>query len=106
MLLLLAAQTSIVAPAEAERVIIDLTAPAPCRDRDDTGFGDDIVVCAEAHGQSKHRIAGRQGAGAGQGLPPAEVRLGDGSTLGAEAESADLGMARSQRLMVRWQLKF
>jgi hypothetical protein len=106
MLLFLAAQTSVVPPAEAERVVIDLTVPAPCPDSDDTGFDDEIVVCAERDAQSRHRISGAHGPLAEQALPRAEVRLGDGSTLGAETESAELGMARSQRLMVRWKLKF
>lgn len=105
MVLFLDPQTSMIAPIEAERTVIDLTVPAPCPEPNDTGFDDEILVCAKRGGESPPGISGAQIPDA-QGLARAEVQLSDNSTLSAETESADLGMARSQRLMVRWKLKF
>lgn len=105
LILLASAQAIAPAPGDSERVVINIIAPAPCSDKDDIGFDEEIVVCAKREQASTHRISGAEGS-VDQLVPRAEVRLADGTTVAAETESTDLGMARSQRLMVRLKVKF
>jgi hypothetical protein len=93
------------APVEAERVVIDLTVSTPCADDRDETLEDEILVCAKIDGASPYRIVGARDATT-EPLPHAELQLSDDAKLSAETESADLGMARSQRLMVRLKFKF
>lgn len=103
--LLILAQASAVAPVEAERLVIDLLVPPPCAEDDVQRLQGELVVCANREGDERDRLAD-PGAVAADGLPRAELQLADGTVVSAETESADLGMARSQRLMVRLKLKF
>lgn len=100
---LVLAATSAAAASEAERVVIDLTAPPPC-EGNEYRIQTEIVVCAKRDDGSQ-RLAKGEPAGT-QALPRAAVQLAEGAELSAETESADMGMARSQRLMMRLKLKF
>lgn len=86
-------------------VVIDLTIPQPCPPRDDATGSQEIVVCGERERQASYRLR-KLDRGEGQAVPKAEVQIAEGATLGVETESADLGMVRSQRAMVRIKLKF
>lgn len=106
MVFLLMAASGAIAPADAsERVVIDLTAPEPCASTDEAVLANQIVVCGERERQRYYRVVASDRP-EGTPLPKAEVQLAEGTTLAAETESADLGMARSQRAMVRLKIKF
>lgn len=102
--LFLAAASASVASTE-ERVVIDLLVRQPCEQRDEAVLANDIIVCAERERQAYHQAApsDRQ---AGKTLPKAELQLAEGTALAVETESEDMGMARSQRAMVRLKFKF
>jgi hypothetical protein len=103
--LLMAAAGPVVAPGPVEPVVIDLLVRPPCEQTDATTLASEIVVCAERTRQSYHGVAPSRRAG-GKALPKAEVQLAQGAALALETESADLGMARSQRAMIRLKFKF
>lgn len=95
-----------VAAAGAETpVVIDLLVPQPCAQADDSAISGEIVVCAEVDRQSLYRLrnADRQDDGS---PPKAEFEIRDGVAVVVETESADLGMARAQRALVRLKVKF
>ena len=98
-------QVSAIAPVDPDRVVIDLTVPAPCADDDVQRLQGEIVVCARTDPGDNDRSPVPQAAGR-DAMPRAEVQLSEHAALAAEAESADLGMARSQRMMVRLKIKF
>ena len=97
------AATSAAGASDADRVVIDLTVPAPCAG-EEYRIQTEIVVCAKREDGSQ-RLAKGESAGT-QALPRAAVQVAEGAELSAETESADLGMARSQRLMMRLKFKF
>ena len=105
LVLFVLAQASAAASGEAERVVIDLLVPPPCSGDDLQRLQGEIVVCASRDGDGRHRVTDPKAATA-EALPRAELRLADGTVVSAETESADMGMARSQRLMVRLKFKF
>lgn len=84
---------------------IDVTVPQPCAEADDDTVGGEIVVCGEREPQARYRLRSVDPK-PGSTLPRAEVHLAEGTALAVETESADLGMARSQRAMVRLKFKF
>ena len=97
MILLLAAALQTVPVQRTET--IDFTIHQPCEGKTD----EEVVVCAK-RGQSPYRL---------KALPPAEHKLGDakvqisdGVSAAAETESADVGGFTSNRLMVRFKVKF
>ena len=97
LLLAAALQAASAPPTET----IELTVDQPCQEaRTDA----EVVVCAK-RGDSPYRL--RDVAPAkGQALPDAQVKIADGVTAGAETENADVGGFQSNRLMVRFKLKF
>lgn len=103
-LLTLAAASAAVAHAEPP-VVIDILVPEPCAQVDESRISGEIVVCAEADRQSLYRLrrADRQDDGS---PPKAELEIGEGVAVAVETESADLGMARAQRALVRLKIKF
>jgi hypothetical protein len=102
----LAAALSPTPAADAEeRVVIDLTVPTPCAPEAESELAEEIRVCARLADASPYRI-GRSQVRSAEALPRAEVALAEGATLSAETESADLGMARAQRAMVRLKITF
>lgn len=103
--LLAAAQTLLSASTDTDRVVIDLTVPTPCAEQEQGGLVDEIVVCAKIDGESPYRL-GRVISANRASMPRAEVRLSEGTSVSAETESEDLGMARSQRAMVRLKIDF
>jgi hypothetical protein len=98
-------QVSAVAPVDPDRVVIDLTVPTPCAEDDVQRLQGEIVVCAKTDRGEGEGPAAPDGAETGA-IPRAEIRLSEGTTLAAETESADLGMARSQRMLGRHKIKF
>lgn len=94
------------AAADAEPpVVFDLTIRQPCAEADDGVISGEIVVCAEVDRQSRYRL--RDVGGRNGGSPPkAEFEVKPGVALAVETESADLGMVREQRAMVRLKFKF
>lgn len=105
LVLFLLAETSAVAQSYGDRVVIDLTVSEPCAADEVQRLQSEIVVCARRDGDGRDRLTNVKTANTGI-LPRAELHLSDGTVLSAETESADLGMARSQRLMVRVKFKF
>ncbi len=101
-LLLAAAPASSKTP---ERGVIDLTVPRPCPEADEPSVANEIVVCAEKDRQERYRLR-TDARPDGKALPKAEVRLSENATAAVETESADLGMARAQRAMVRFRIAF
>lgn len=101
---ILAAAGVALADAEAP-VVIDILVPQPCEQVDENRISGEIVVCAEADRQSLYRLrnAERQD---DRPLPKAEFEIKDGVAVAVETESADLGMARAQRALVRLKIKF
>lgn len=99
---ILAAATLAAGAVEAP-LVIDLTVPTPCAEADEAAMNGEIVVCSEKDRQAlrlsnAHRPPAKP-------VPKAEVQVTEGVALGLETESADLGMARSQRAMVRLKIK-
>ena len=92
-------------PGAAESVVIDLLVRQPCGQPDEAVMAGEIVVCAERERQAFYGST-RRDRQAGKPLPKAEVQLAEGTKLAIETESADLGMARSQRAMVRLKIEF
>jgi hypothetical protein len=99
LLLLLAAQAAGSVPAEQ---IVPAAAPR-CRAR--ASANDEIVVCARrADGPSPYRI--NQPPAAEEGLPKAQMQIARGVSAAAETEQADVGGFPSNRLLVRFKIKF
>ncbi len=92
-------------PVAAEPVVIDLLVRYPCDQTDEAVLAAEIIVCAGREGHAHYRAA-PSGSEGGKPSPKAEVQLAEGTALAVEAESEDLGMARSQRAMVRLKFKF
>ena len=93
----LLAQIAGVVPRET----IDLTIAQPCQEaRTDA----EVVVCAK-RGDSPYRLRDVPAAKR-QALPEAKVTIAEGVTAGAETESAEVGGFQSNRMMVRFKLKF
>lgn len=95
-----------VAPAEdsGERVIIDIKVPAPCENEQDS-ISDEIVVCGTVDRAERYRVP-RLTTVEETTLPRARFDVSDSVAVSAEAEAVDLGMARSNRAMVRVKIKF
>ena len=94
---ILLAQIAVTAPRET----IDLTIAQPCQEaRTDA----EVVVCAR-RGDSPYRLRDVPPAKR-QALPDAQVKIANGVSAGAETESADVGGFQSNRMMVRFKLKF
>lgn len=85
--------------------MINLLVPQPCTQADDAVISGEIVVCAEADRASIYRLrnADRQD---DRAPPKAEFEIKDGVAVAVEAESADLGMMRAQRALVRLKVRF
>ena len=99
LLLLLAAQAVASVPAEQ---MVPAAAPR-CRAR--ASANDEIVVCARRpDGPSPYRI--NQPPAAEAGLPKAQVQIARGVSAAAETEQADVGGWPSNRLLVRFKIKF
>ena len=99
LLLLLAVQAIGSAPSEP---IVPATAPR-CRAR--ASADDEIVVCARRpDGANPYRI--NQPPAAQSEPSKAEVRIAAGVTAAAVAEQADVGGFPSNRLLVRFKIKF
>lgn len=90
---------------EDERVVIDLTVRQPCDLVNDAASATEIIVCGERERQGYYRAASSSEP-VDAAIPKAEVRLAEDTSLVVESESADMGMARSQRAMVRLKFKF
>lgn len=103
-LLTLAVASVAVAVTEAP-LVIDLLIPRPCAQADDGVISGEIVVCAEADRQSLHRLQSADRPDDASS-PKAEFEIKEGVAVAVETESADLGMARAQRAMVRVKIKF
>lgn len=103
--LYLVAASGIAADSAAAPLRIDLTVPTPCPEAEQR-LETELVVCARTEDAVRHRLDRDTKGKGGGGIPPALVELKPGTTLSAETESADLGMARAQRLMVRLKVKF
>ena len=78
---------------------IDLTIAQPCDER----TGEEVVVCAK-RGESPYRL--KELPLAQHRLGDAKVQISDGVSAAAETESADVGGFTSNRLMVRFKVKF
>ena len=102
---LLLAATSAAAAGAGVPVVIDLTVAEPCAEADHAAMNGEIVVCGERERQEYYRIV-KSDRQAGKPLPKAEVQVAKGTALAIETESEDLGMARTQRAMVRLKFKF
>ena len=101
MSLLLAALLQAMSASPPERV--DLTIPQPCAaQRSET---DQVVVCGNRKGESPCRLKEPVVPEEGEALPKAEVKLGDGTTFGAETEQADVGGFPSNRIMLGLKIK-
>lgn len=97
MILLLAAalQTVPIQPSET----IDFTIPQPC----DGKSSEEVIVCAK-RGDSPYRL--KESAATGHKPAKAEMQIADGVTAGAETENVDVGGFPSNRLMLRFKMKF
>jgi hypothetical protein len=89
----------VVSASPPERV--DLTLPQPCRAQS----AGEVVVCANRNGESPYRLKEpvKQEA---EGLPKAEKQIGEGVSVAAETEAADVGGFQSNRAMIRLKIKF
>lgn len=96
--LLLLLQASSAAPEAA----IDLTASDPCRDR--RAAEADVVVCGRKEERSPYRLPILPKVEEKQ--VKAEKLLGGGAAVAAETEQVDVGGFPSNRLMVRFKVKF
>lgn len=93
----LLAQTAVQMPRET----IDLTIAQPCQEaRTDA----EVVVCAK-RGDSPYRLRDAPPAKR-QALPDAKLTIADGVSVAAETEGAEIGGFASNRMMVRFKLKF
>jgi hypothetical protein len=81
--------------------VIDLTIPQPC---ERTKADQEVVVCAK-RGESPYRL-GELPPAKRLALPDAQVKIADGVSAGAETESVDVGGFSSNRLMLRFKMKF
>lgn len=99
MILLLAAVVQTVTVQRSD--VIDLTIPQPCQQ---AKTGEEVVVCGK-RGDSPYRLRELPPA-KDQALPDAQVKIADGVSAGAETENADVGGFPSNRLMVRFKMKF
>lgn len=82
---------------------IDLTPPQPCETQKSND--DEIVVCARrGDGFSPYRL--NQPIPRRSEPPKAELQLADGLKVAAETENADVGGFPSNRVMVRFKIKF
>ena len=98
-LLLLAVQAIGSAPAEQ---IVPASAPR-CRAR--ASSNDEIIVCARRpDGPNPYRI--NQAPAAERGPSKAEIQIARGVSAAAETEQADAGGFPSNRLLVRFKIKF
>ena len=81
--------------------------PKPACDR---RSGDEIVVCADPDDPERHRLRPIPHAERfedQEGLPKAQVALGENSSMAAEVDSAEMaGGVVSKRIMVRLKVKF
>lgn len=82
---------------------VDLTIPQPCAPQ--KAESGEILVCADPKGVSPYRIKQPTALPSAR-VPKAEVRIANGVSAGAEAESADVGGFTSNRAMFRFRLKF
>ncbi|NUS99901.1 MAG: hypothetical protein HOP96_02870 [Sphingomonas sp.] len=89
-------QTASAGPPE----VIDLTISQPCQQKAE---GDEVVVCAN-RGESPYRLP--KSAPRASKPAKAEVQIADGVSAGAETENVDVGGFPSNRLMLRFKMKF
>ena len=90
-----------IASTPPERV--DLTVPQPCAA--DRSAEDEIIVCAERRdGLSPYRV--KPAPAPQPEVPKAEVQLADGVSASAETEQVDVGGFPSNRMLVRFKIKF
>lgn len=99
MIFLLAAVVQTVTVQRSE--VIDLTIPQPCQQ---AKTGEEVVVCGK-RGESPYRLREVLPAKR-QALPDAQVKIADGVSAGAETESVEVGGFPSNRLMLRFKMKF
>lgn len=102
--LVLAASQAAIASADVATAF-DITVRQPCAPSDEVVISGEIVVCGERERQDAYRLR-PVGPGVPRTLPKAEMQVAQGTSLAVETESADLGMARAQRAMVRLKFKF
>ncbi len=81
---------------------IDLTIPEPCETQASTD--DDVIVCGRRSESNRYRIP--PPTPYQSGLPKAEVKLGNGTSLSADTEQVDVGGWPSNRAMIRLKFKF
>ncbi|MEO1967291.1 MAG: hypothetical protein ABGW87_01085 [Sphingomonadaceae bacterium] len=90
-----------------EPVRIDILVPPPCAAQQQQPTStSEIVVCARRQDNSQYRLEDTVPQSRNKGLPKAQVQLAKGVSVSAETESEDFGMARSNRAMVRFKIKF
>ena len=90
-----------------EPVRIDILVPPPCdAQQPRPTSSNEIVVCARRQDNSQYRLEDTASKPRDKGIPKAQVQLAKGVTVSAETESEDFGMARSNRAMVRFKIKF
>lgn len=92
--------TQVLSSSSPER--IDLLIPQPCS-ADQRGSGE-VVVCANRTGESPYRL--KQPVRQSKALPKAQLQIGEGTSVAAETEEADVGGFKSNRAMVRLKIKF
>jgi hypothetical protein len=95
----------ILAAANVAGASVVMLIPQPCTQAEDAAINGEIVVCGERERQSSHRLR-RLDRQTDNTPLKAEIQLADGTSVGVETESADLGMVRAQRAMVRVKFKF
>jgi hypothetical protein len=79
---------------------------APCAATEQDGLRDAIVVCGSRHKNSYRLppLASQFGGTENAGL--ADLHLGDNAVVGLRADTAMIGNAPSNRMMVTYKLKF
>ena len=81
---------------------IDLTIPQPCRP--EAASSDEVVVCANRNGESPYRL--QEPPPRPKEVPKAELSVAEGVSVAGETEQADVGGMRSNRVMLRFKVKF
>jgi hypothetical protein len=92
--------TQVLSASSPER--IDLLVPQSCT-ADQRSRGE-VVVCANRNGESPYRL--KQPVQQSRALPKADLQIGEGASVAAETEEADVGGFKSNRAMVRLKIKF
>lgn len=99
MILLLAASLQTIGAPKSETIDLRMSQPCvPAR------RGEEVVVCANRNGENPYRL--KQPARKERGPVKAQMQVADGVTAGAETENVDVGGFPSNRLMLRFKIKF